>query len=249
LRSVSYYPYCKPEKLFKTGWKAFVSEDVDGQHIRLYKLKKGTRIANDLQNSSCVVAVVVNCEDSYELDPEQLHDITIPLIVVPASEGKEIYNILMNYNVGDILARIEIESGVDISTVQQPQFRTEKQPSDYQSQMEVQTEQPCSIPAPLSGSGSSIRYGKDSLQDTLQHFLFKDGNPTDISSCQPEYFLMVTTAFENYPMKVYVYSLRKEIFFQSQLVNWHSNITCMVTGHLRKGDVLVRVNSSSELAE
>jgi len=105
------------------------------------------------------------------------------------------------------------------------------------------------LSAPLSGSGLSNQYGKDSLQDTLQHFLFKDGNPTDISSCQPEYFLMVTTAFENYPMKVYVYSLTKEIFFQSQLVNWHSNITCMVTGHLRKGDVLVRVNSSSELAE
>lgn len=158
MRSVSYYPYCKPEKLFKTGWKAFVSEDVDGQHIRLYKLKKGTRIANDLQNSSCVVAVVVNCEDSYELDPEQLHDITIPLIVVRASEGKELYDILMNYNVGDILARIEIESGVDISTVQQPQFWTEKQPSDYQSQMEVPTEQPCSISGAYNRFHPSLMY-------------------------------------------------------------------------------------------
>lgn len=146
MHSVSYCPYCKPEKLFKTGWKAFVNEHVDAPHIRLYKLQKGTRIANALQNSCCVVAVVVNCEDSYQLDPEQLHDITIPLIVVRASEGKELYDILRKYNVGDIQARIEIESEVDISTVQQPEFRMEKQPSDYQSRTEVQTEQPCSTP-------------------------------------------------------------------------------------------------------
>jgi len=74
------------------------------------------------------------------------------------------------------------------------------------------------LSAPLSGSGLPNRYTKDSLQDTLQHFLFKDGNPTEISSRQPVYFLMVTSAFENYPMKVYVYLLRKGIFFQSQLV-------------------------------
>lgn len=158
MRSVSYYPYCKQEKLSKTGWKAFVNEDVDAPHIRLYELKKGARIANALQNSSCVVAVVANCDDSYELDPEQLHDITIPLIVVPASEGKELDNILRNYNVGDILARIEIESEVDISTVQQPQFRMEKRPSDYQSQMEVQTEQPCSIPGAYNRFHPSLMY-------------------------------------------------------------------------------------------
>ena len=70
------------------------------------------------------------------------------------------------------------------------------------------------LSAPLSGSGLSIRYRKDFLQGILQHLLFEDdGNPTEISSHQPQYFLMVTSAFENYPKKVYVYLLRKEIFF------------------------------------
>lgn len=140
LYSVSYYPYCKPEVLSKTGWMIFVNEDVDGPHIMLCEMEKGTQVADALaefQHSSCAVAVVINCEDSYQLNPGQLHGITFPFIVVSASEGKKLNDILNNNEVGDILAKIEIESEVDSSVnVQQLQSTVERHPTELDSQTE-----------------------------------------------------------------------------------------------------------------
>ena len=140
LYSVSYYPYCKPEVLSKTGWMIFVNEDVDGPHIMLCEMEKGTQVADALagfQHSSCAVAVVINCEDSYQLNPEQLHKITFPFIVVSASEGKKLNDILNNSEVGDILAKIEIESKVDSSVnVQQLQSTVKRHPIELDSQTE-----------------------------------------------------------------------------------------------------------------
>jgi len=140
LHSVSYYPYCKPEVLFKTGWMTFVNEEVDGPHIMLCEMEKGVQVADALakfQHKSCAVAVIINCEDSYQLNPEQLHEITVPFIVVPASKGKKLNEILNNNEVGDILAKIEIESEVDSSVnVQLLQSRVERHPTELDSQAE-----------------------------------------------------------------------------------------------------------------
>lgn len=103
-------------------------------------MEKGMQVADALaefQNSTCAVAVVINCEDSYQLNPEQLHEITFPFIVVSASEGKKLNDILNSNEVGDILAKIEIESKVDISVnVQQLQSRVERRPTELDSQTE-----------------------------------------------------------------------------------------------------------------
>ena len=161
LCSVSYYPYCKPEVLSKPEWMTFVDEDLEGPHIMLCKMQKGTRVADALpvfQHSRCVVAVVINCEDSYHLTPEQLHEITvgdIPFIVVPASEGKKLNDILENSEVGDVLVKIEIESGVDSAVnVQQLQPMMERHPTEHDSQ----TESPSRQSSYVSGMCSSLNF-------------------------------------------------------------------------------------------
>ena len=57
-------------------------------------------------------------------------------------------------------------------------------------------------------SGLSSGYKINWLQDVLQRYLFEDGNPTQISSAQPQYFVMIISAFENYVKEVGIYLLR-----------------------------------------
>ena len=58
--------------------------------------------------------------------------------------------------------------------------------------------------ASLSGlsSGLPSGYKVNWLHVMLQRYLFEDGNPTQISSAQPQYFGMVMSAFENYEKQV-----------------------------------------------
>lgn len=100
----------------RVDWKVLTAEGIECQHIRYHQLQRSddlNELAAKYKKSLAVAMILVNTQDSYELEEDLCRGVlkakkpVLPAIVITLEDGKKVKEYLARHDPGELHARFE----------------------------------------------------------------------------------------------------------------------------------------------